>query len=48
MAHTIHNDEAPLQARIFTLEEAQQYAITNSENGHKLAVLEWYEDYNMY
>ena len=46
--HTIHNDKDPLQARIFTLEEAEQFAIANSENGHKVAVLEWYEDYDMF
>ena len=46
--HTIHDDKAPLQARIFSLEEAKQYAITNSSNGHKLAVMEWYEDYDMF
>ena len=46
--YTIHNDKNPLQVRIFTLEEAEQFAIANSENGHKVAVLEWFEDYDMF
>jgi hypothetical protein len=46
--HTIQNDKAPLQAGIHTLEEAKQFAIAHSVDGRRTAVMEWYEDYNMF
>ncbi len=46
--HIIHNDKDPLQVKIFSLEEARQFAVTASGEGHKIAVMEWFEDYDMY
>ena len=46
--HIIHTDKDPLQVKIFSLEEARQFAVTASGNGQKIAVMEWYEDYDMY
>ena len=48
-SHILHCKEDPLQLLTFTdVLKAQEEAIRYSSNGHRSAVLEWFEDYDMY
>ena len=49
LSHTVQSSRDPLQAKIFSsLEDARKAAEQYSEQGFKAAVMEWYEDYDMY
>jgi len=48
-SHTLRDKDNPLQPQVFSsLETAEEVAKKYSEQGVMAAVLEWYEDYNMY
>ena len=48
-SHTLRDKDNPLQPQFFSsLETAEEVAKKYSEQGVMAAVLEWYEDYNMY
>ena len=43
------DEKDPLHARMFSgIEKAQQEAQKYSEQGFKVAVLEWFEDFDMF
>ena len=49
LSHTVQNSRDPLQAQMFSsAEDAGKAAKKYSEQGFKAAVMEWYEDYDMY
>ena len=49
LSHTVQSSGDPLQVKIFSsLEDARKAAEQYSEQGFKAAVMEWYEDYDMY
>ena len=48
ITHMLHRVEEPLQARIFTRKAAEEKARKYSECGFRAAVLEWFEDFDMY
>ena len=49
LSHTVQSSRDPLQAKIFSsLEDARKAAEQYSEQGFKAAVMEWYEDFDMY
>ena len=48
VSHIIRSENDPLQVRIFSLEDAEETACRYSEDGHRAAVVEWYEDHDMY
>jgi len=48
LTNVIHDECAPLQAKIFSLKEAKKTARELSAMGNKAAVMEWFEDYDMY
>ena len=48
-SHIVMDKKDPLQARTFqSIEKAEQEAKKYSEQGFKVAVLEWFEDYDMF
>ena len=46
--HTIQNEDEPLQIKVYNLKDALKEAKSLSENDRKAAVLEWFEDYDMF
>ena len=49
LSHTVQSSGDPLQAKMFSsAEDAGKAAVKFSEQGFKAAVMEWYEDYDMY
>ncbi len=47
-SHFIRNEGEPLQVKVYSLKDAEKIARDHSLSGHKAAVLEWYEDHDMY
>ena len=48
-SHIVMDEKDPLQTKIFPgIEKAESVAKKYSENGFKAAVLEWFEDFDMY
>ena len=49
LSHTVQSSGDPLQAKVFSsAEEAGKAAAKYSEQGFRAAVMEWFEDYDMY
>ena len=48
LSHIVRNEKAPLQAWVSGLREAEELARSWSEQGVRAAVVEWFEDYDMY
>ncbi|MBO4819773.1 MAG: hypothetical protein J5528_06505 [Firmicutes bacterium] len=48
ISHFIRSEKDALQVRTFSLEDAEETARSYSEGGRRAAVLEWYEDHDMY
>ena len=48
-SHIVHDADAPLQVKTFScIEAAETVALKYSEQGFKAAVLEWFEDFDMF
>ena len=47
-SHFIMSELEPLQVKVYSLKDAEKIARDHSLSGHKAAVLEWYEDHDMY
>ena len=48
VSHFVRSDHDPLQVRTFSLNDAEETARRYSEGGRRAAVVEWYEDHDMY
>ena len=49
LSHTVQSSGDPLQAKMFSsAEDAGKAAAKYSEQGFRAAVMEWFEDYDMY
>lgn len=49
ISHMVREDKNALQAKVFdSIEKAEKKAVDFSKNGNSVAILEWYEDFDMF
>ncbi len=48
VSHILHDEQEPLQVLCLPLGKAEKAAAAYSRGGRRAAVLEWYEDFDMY
>ena len=49
ISHIVHEEKNSLHAKVYdSLEKAEKAAAQYSKKGNKVAVLEWYEDFDMF
>lgn len=46
--HTIQDENNPLQTKYYDIESAKIAAINYSKSGESVAIVEWFNDYDMY